>query len=112
MTGGAQATEGELAQGLFVQPTIFANVHNEMRLAQEEVFGPVLSIIPFETEEEAIRSATTRATAWPRACGHSDVARVHRVSRALRTGIVWVNTYRQVGGADAVRRCQGFRLRP
>src|SRR5690606_9639577 len=57
MTGGERATEGSLGRGLFVKPTIFADVRNDMQLAQHEIFGPVLSVIPFETEEEAIQIA-------------------------------------------------------
>jgi aldehyde dehydrogenase (NAD+) len=96
MTGGERARDGELARGLFVKPTIFADVRNDMKLAQEEVFGPVLSIIPFDTEEEAIEIGN--ATKFGLACGiwTRDINRVHRVAREIRSGMVWVNTYRAV----------------
>jgi aldehyde dehydrogenase (NAD+) len=94
VTGGEPAREGELAKGLFIKPTIFADVKNEMRLAQEEIFGPVLSIIPFDTEEEAI--AIGNATRFGLASGiwTRDLNRMHRVAREIRSGMVWVNTYR------------------
>lgn len=94
VTGGEPAREGDLARGLFIKPTIFADVKNEMRLAQEEIFGPVLSIIPFETEEEAI--AIGNATRFGLASGiwTRDLNRMHRVAREIRSGMVWVNTYR------------------
>ena len=94
VTGGAPARDGDLARGLFVQPTIFADVNNAMKLAQEEIFGPVLSIIPFDTEEEAIEIAN--ATRYGLASGiwTRDLNRMHRVTREIRSGMVWVNTYR------------------
>ena len=55
--GGVRITDGELGKGCFMRPTILANVHNKMRVAQEEIFGPVVCFIPFETEEEAIQIA-------------------------------------------------------
>jgi (Z)-2-((N-methylformamido)methylene)-5-hydroxybutyrolactone dehydrogenase len=96
VTGGERVTEGALAKGLFIKPTIFADVRNDMMIAQEEVFGPVLSIIPFETEEEAV--AIGNATRYGLASGiwTRDLNRMHRVSRALNVGMVWVNTYRAV----------------
>ena len=96
VTGGERATAGALATGLFVKPTIFADVRNDMTLAQEEVFGPVLAIIPFETEEEAI--AIGNGTRYGLASGiwTRDLNRMLRVSRSLNTGMVWVNTYRAV----------------
>jgi (Z)-2-((N-methylformamido)methylene)-5-hydroxybutyrolactone dehydrogenase len=94
VTGGEPAREGDLAKGLFIKPTIFADVKNDMRLAQEEIFGPVLSIIPFETEDEAI--AIGNATRFGLASGiwTRDLNRMHRVAREIRSGMVWVNTYR------------------
>jgi len=96
VTGGERATEGDLARGLFVRPTIFANVRNDMMLAREEIFGPVLSIIPFESEEEAV--AIGNDTRYGLAAGiwTRDINRVQRVSRAIRAGMIWVNTYRAV----------------
>ena len=94
VTGGEPARDGALGNGLFIKPTIFADVHNEMKLAQEEIFGPVLSIIPFDTEEEAIKIAN--ATRYGLASGiwTRDLNRMHRVTREMRSGMVWVNTYR------------------
>jgi aldehyde dehydrogenase (NAD+) len=96
VTGGSPAKGGELDKGLFIQPTIFADVDNSMKIAQEEIFGPVLSIIPFESEEEAV--AIGNGTRFGLASGvwTRDLARAMRMIRALRTGVVWVNTYRMV----------------
>lgn len=96
VAGGARASGDDLGRGLFVQPTIFSEVTNDMPLAQEEIFGPVLSIIPFDTEEDAI--AIGNATRFGLASGiwSQNINRVHRVSKALHTGMVWVNTYRAV----------------
>ncbi len=96
VTGGAQATGPELGQGLFIQPTIFADAHNDMTLAQTEVFGPVLAILPFDTEEEAVRIANDipfglAAGIWTR-----DISRAMRLIPQMKSGVVWVNTYRMV----------------
>ena len=96
VTGGHAATDGELAGGFFVQPTIFADVKNDMRLAQEEIFGPVLGVLPFEDEDEAI--AIANGTRYGLAAGlwTQNVGRVQRMVRAIDSGVVWVNTYRAV----------------
>ena len=92
--GGAKATE--FGEGYFVQPTIFTGVRNSMRIAQEEVFGPVLSVIPFEDDEEAIAVGNgvvygLAAGVWTR-----DIKRALTMANRLQAGTVWVNTYRAV----------------
>jgi len=96
VAGGRAATDGELRNGLFVQPTIFADVHNDMALAREEIFGPVLSIIPFDGEEEAIHIANDTRFGLASGIWTQNLNRMHRVSAALKAGMVWVNTYRAV----------------
>jgi aldehyde dehydrogenase (NAD+) len=94
--GGGKATAPECGQGWFVQPTIFTGVRNDMRIAQEEVFGPVLSVIKFKDEADALRIANDvrfglAAGVWTR-----DMGRAIRMSEKLQAGTVWVNTYRAV----------------
>jgi aldehyde dehydrogenase (NAD+) len=93
--GGAKAGP-EFGEGYFVQPTIFTGVRNAMRIAQEEVFGPVLSVIPFEDEEDAIAIGNDvvyglAAGVWTR-----DLRRALTMANRLQAGTVWVNTYRAV----------------
>jgi aldehyde dehydrogenase (NAD+) len=96
VAGGNAARGPGLERGFFVEPTVFADVRNEMEIAQEEVFGPVLAVIPFEDEQEAIRIAN--ATRYGLAAGvwTESLSRALRVTRALRAGQVWVNTYRSL----------------
>ena len=91
--GGAAGGPGR-ENGFFVEPTVFADVRNEMEIAQEEVFGPVLAVIPFDDEEEAIRIAN--ATRYGLAAGvwTESLPRAMRLTRALQAGQIWVNTYR------------------
>lgn len=96
VTGGEPARDGELSRGLFIKPTIFADVDNNMRVAREEIFGPVLSVIPFDEESEAIEIGND--TSYGLACGvwTQNLSRALRLIRAMHTGLVWVNTYRMV----------------
>jgi len=93
LCGGRRLTENGLDKGFFVEPTIFAKVTPEMRIVQEEVFGPVLVIQTFRTEEEAIELANGTRYGLAGAVFTSDVAKAHRVIRKLRAGITWINTY-------------------
>jgi len=92
--GGKAATGPGLIGGQFVQPTIFTDVSNDMRIAQEEVFGPILSIIDFEDEEEAIRIGNDVAYGLVAGVWTKSIGRAIRMSKALHVGTVWVNTYR------------------
>ncbi|MDA0996681.1 MAG: aldehyde dehydrogenase [Proteobacteria bacterium] len=96
LLGGAKATRPECGSGWFVEPTIFAGVNNRMRIAQEEVFGPVLSIIPFEDEEEAIHLGNDVAFGLAAGIWTQSIRRALTVSEKIRAGSVWVNTYRAV----------------
>jgi len=94
--GGGAAKGPTLGDGFFVEPTIFKDVSNRMTIAQEEVFGPVLSIIPFDSEEEVIEIANDTKYGLASGVWTENLSRALRVSRAIRAGTVWVNTYRAV----------------
>jgi acyl-CoA reductase-like NAD-dependent aldehyde dehydrogenase len=83
-------------RGYFHQPTVFTSVKNDMRLAQEEIFGPVMSVLKFSSEEEAYRIANDTEYGLAAGVWTNDLSRAHRASRALRAGTVWVNTYQMV----------------
>jgi acyl-CoA reductase-like NAD-dependent aldehyde dehydrogenase len=87
------------ADGYFQEPTIFTDVRNDMTIAQEEIFGPVMSVIPFDTEDEAYRIANDTQYGLAAGVWTKDLARAHRASNALRAGTVWVNTYQAVNPA-------------
>jgi len=94
--GGAPATRPECGSGWFVEPTIFTGVKPEMRIAQEEVFGPVLSIIPFDTEDDAVRVANGTVYGLAAGVWTRSIRRALLMSERLEAGTVWVNTYRAV----------------
>lgn len=98
LTAGGRRDSGsaETERGLFVQPTVFAGVDNSSRLAQEEIFGPVASVVRFSGEDEAARLANDIDFGLAAAVWTTDVARAHRMVRRLRAGTVWVNAYRVV----------------
>ena len=94
--GGERITDGELAKGCFMRPTLLADVTNDMRVAQEEIFGPVACILKFRDEDEVIRMANDNAYGLGGAVWTRDLNRAIRVSRGIETGRMWVNTYNQI----------------
>ena len=90
VTGGAGAPEG-LDKGYFVRPTVFANVRNDMTIAREEIFGPVLSIIPYDDDDDAVRIANDTVYGLAGGVWSSDVERAKQIARRLRTGQVDIN---------------------
>ncbi|SAK56195.1 betaine-aldehyde dehydrogenase [Caballeronia pedi] len=89
VAGGKRVGE----RGYFVEPTVFANVEHEMRISQEEIFGPVASVIPFDDEADALRIANGTAYSLAAGVWSADIGRVHRMAAELKAGTVWVNTY-------------------
>ena len=91
--GGERATEGDLAKGAYVKPTLLVDVDNKMRVAQEEIFGPVACVIKFHDEDEVIAMANDSEYGLGGAVWTKDINRAFRVARAVETGRMWVNTY-------------------
>lgn len=91
--GGRQVLPGELAEGWYLQPTVLAGCRDNMQVVQEEVFGSVLALLEFDTEEEVLRRANDTKFGLAGAVFTKDVQRGHRVCQALQAGTVWLNTY-------------------
>ena len=90
---GGEAPKGDLAKGYFVQPTIFTGVKNEMRIAQEEVFGPVLAVIPFKNETDVAEQANKVMFGLSGAVWTKDVKKAHRLAAKIKAGTIWVNCF-------------------
>ena len=96
LTGGEAAEVEGCAGGAFMQPTLLVDVTNDMRVAQEEIFGPVAVVIKFKTEEEVIAMANDSEYGLGGAVWTRDINRALRVAKAVRTGRMWVNTYNEL----------------
>ena len=99
LSGGAQLTDGDMARGYFVPPTVFADVKDEMRIAQEEIFGPVISAIPFTDIEEVTTRANKTSFGLGSGVWTRDVGKAHTLARRLRAGSVWINCYQAMDPA-------------
>ncbi|QPC94279.1 aldehyde dehydrogenase [Mesorhizobium sp. INR15] len=99
VTGGARLTEGALAAGNFVAPTVFSGVSDNMKIAREEIFGPVISALPFDTLDEAVERANNTPYGLAAGVFTRDVTKAHQLSRKIRAGSVWVNTYHAIDPA-------------
>ncbi len=93
LSGGQQLTDGDLAKGYFVPPTVFADVKDEMRIAREEIFGPVISAIPFNDIDEVIERSNSTHFGLGAGIWTKDVSKAHRLARGIRSGSVWINCY-------------------
>ncbi len=96
LAGGEKPSDPALARGNYIAPTVFVDIRPEMRIAREEIFGPVVAIMPFDTSEEAIRIANDTIFGLTAGVWTRDVKLAHRVARAIRAGTIWVNMYNVV----------------
>lgn len=96
LCGGEQFTENGLENGCFIRPTLLGNVTNDMRVAKEEIFGPVACIIKFKSEDEVIEMANDSEYGLGGAVFTNDINRAVHISRAIETGRVWINTYNAI----------------
>ena len=99
VAGGARLAEGELADGYFVPPTVFKNVRSDMKIAREEIFGPVISAIPFDTVDEVVKAANDTSYGLGSGVWTRDLSRAHQLSRKIKAGSVWINTYQAMDAA-------------
>jgi len=93
LCGGERDTEGEKAKGFFVKPTIFADVKPQMKIAQEEIFGPVLAALKFRDVEEAAEIANCTIYGLVSAVWTQNITVAHRLAQRIKAGSVWINAY-------------------
>ncbi|HKR01933.1 MAG TPA: aldehyde dehydrogenase family protein [Pyrinomonadaceae bacterium] len=101
LTGGCPPSlEGDFQKGYFFQPTIFGDVKNKMRVAQEEIFGPVTSVITFKSEEDLIKEANETVYGLSAGIWTRDIVRAHRFAREIHAGTIWINTFNMFNAAS------------
>jgi betaine-aldehyde dehydrogenase len=93
LCGGEQVAHGEFANGYFVQPTVFDRCHDEMSIVRDEIFGPVMCVLEFDTEEEVIARANATEFGLSAGVFTTDLTRAHRVIARLQAGTCWINHY-------------------
>jgi betaine-aldehyde dehydrogenase len=93
LAGGSRLTEGIFTNGHYIQPTVFTDCRDDMRIVAEEIFGPVMSILAFDEEEEAIERANRTAFGLAAGVVTENLSRAHRVIHRLEAGICWINTW-------------------
>ncbi len=106
LCGGERDTDGAKAKGFFVKPTIFSEVKPQMKIAQEEIFGPVLAALRFRDAEEAVEIANGTIYGLVSAVWTHDIQRAHRVASEIKAGVVWINTY---NGFDTAAPFGGYK---
>jgi aldehyde dehydrogenase (NAD+) len=106
LCGGERDVEGDKARGFFMKPTVFGDVKPDMKIAQEEIFGPVLSVLKFKDEEEAVAISNGTIYGLVSAVWTRDVQRAHRLARQIKAGVVWINTY---NGFDSAAPFGGYK---
>ncbi|KNC10739.1 MULTISPECIES: betaine-aldehyde dehydrogenase [Pseudomonas] len=106
LCGGERLTDGELGQGAFVAPTVFTDCSDEMTIVREEIFGPVMSILGYDSEEEVIRRANATEMGLAAGVVTRDLNRAHRVIHQLEAGICWINAW---GESDAKMPVGGYK---
>jgi aldehyde dehydrogenase (NAD+) len=99
VTGGARISDGALGSGFYIAPTVFDGVSDDMAIAREEIFGPVVVALPFEDEAEAVRRANATEFGLGSGIWTQDVSRTHRMMSAIKAGSVWVNGYQAMDPA-------------
>ncbi|MDB5827663.1 MAG: aldehyde dehydrogenase family protein, partial [Variovorax sp.] len=99
VAGGNRISDAALAEGYFVEPTVFAGVDDSMAIAREEIFGPVISAMPFDSVDEVIRRGNDTQYGLGSGVWTRDIANAHKVSRGLRAGTVWINCYQAMDAA-------------
>ena len=102
MLAGGESPQlaGAFQKGYFFQPTIFSDVNNQMRVAQEEIFGPVVSVITFRDEDDLIRQANDTIYGLSAGIWTRDITRAHRFAKEIKAGVIWINTFNMFNAAS------------